>query len=403
MMTTATLDALGLGLVMPVLPTLLSGLVAPRSVPLQVGVLTALYAVMQFLFAPVLGAISDRFGRRPVLLVSLAGATADYLVLALSPVLGVLYLGRAVAGITGATTAVAGSAIADVSGEDERARRFGMLGACYGIGMVAGPILGGLLGGLSPHAPFLAAAGLNGLNLLVGALLLRETRVPLPPAERERFRLAALNPVGSLGWVRMVPGLLALLAVFGLVQLIGQIPGSMWVLFTEHRFGWDPLTVGLSLAAFGTAHALTQALVTGPLVARLGERRALALGVCADAVGFLALSIAASGLLVLPILLPLALGGVAAPALQALLSTAVGDDRQGRLQGVLASLNSVSGIVGPLAFTALYSATIDVGDGWMWVCGAALYVLCVPALRRSRRLPVKAPARLTRETEPSID
>ncbi|SHF08399.1 MFS transporter, DHA1 family, tetracycline resistance protein [Streptoalloteichus hindustanus] len=378
-MATATLDAIGLGVVMPVLPTLLGTHVDAGQVPFHVGLLTTVYAMAQFLLAPTLGALSDRFGRRPVLLASLAGATVDYLVMAMSPTIWVLYIGRAIAGVTGATTAVVGSCIADISSEQERARRFGVMGACYGGGMIAGPVLGGLLGGLSPHAPFVAAAVLNGLNLLVGLVLLRETHA----GGSEPLTVKQVSPLTSFRWVRGVPVLGALLFVFFVMQLVGQVPGTMWVLFTEHRFEWNPLAVGLSLAAFGAVHSLVQAVLTGPLVNRIGERRALVLGMCADGLGFVALAAAGLGWLVGPIILLLAAGGIGLPALQGLLTGTVDDQHQGRLQGVMASLNSLTGIVGPLLFTAVYGATVARWDGWVWICGAALYLLCVPALRRA--------------------
>ncbi len=197
-LSTVALDAVGIGLIMPVLPGLLRDLVHSNDVTAHYGILLALYALMQFACAPVLGALSDRFGRRPVLLVSLAGAAVDYAIMATTPFLWVLYIGRIVAGITGATGAVAGAYIADITDGDERARHFGFMSACFGFGMVAGPVLGGLMGGFSPHAPFFAAAALNGLNFLTGCFLLPESH----KGERRPLRREALNPLASFRWAR---------------------------------------------------------------------------------------------------------------------------------------------------------------------------------------------------------
>ena len=230
---TATLDAAGLGLVMPILPTLLNQIGTPNDViPLHVGLLTALYAVMQFLCAPVLGRLSDRFGRRPILLASLSGAVIDYLILALTGTLGVFYLARAVAGITGATNAVTATVIADITAPDQRAKRYGWLGACYGGGMIAGPAIGGLFGGVSPHLPFLVAALLTGINLVLSQSLLRETR-PLGGGDD-----GGEAPTSGSAKLTAVPGMLLLLAVFGVVQFIGQALGSTWALFTQLRLDW---------------------------------------------------------------------------------------------------------------------------------------------------------------------
>ena len=252
---TASLDAAGMGLVMPILPALLheAGVTAD-AVPLNVGVLIALYAVMQFLCAPVLGRLSDRFGRRRVLLASLAGATVDYLILALTSTLWVFYVARAVAGITGATNAVTATMIADVTPPAERAKRYGWLGACYGGGMIAGPVIGGLFGGFSPHLPFLVAALLTAVNLTLSLSMLHETRPDLPIKSQESastsapFRLQAIQ------------GVVPLIAAFGLVQLIGQAPGSTWVLFTQQRLDWSPVEVGISLSLFGLVQVLVQAV-----------------------------------------------------------------------------------------------------------------------------------------------
>lgn len=373
-----TLDAMGLGLVMPVLPTLLREFVPSAQVAGHYGTLLALYALMQVFFAPLLGRLSDRYGRRPVLLVSLAGAAIDYMVMAAAPVLWVLYVGRVISGVTGATGAVAASSIADTTPEGERARWFGYLGACYGVGMIAGPAIGGALGGVSAHAPFMVAALLNGTGFLLARVLLNKAQ----PTQNDVKTPIRINLFDGFRFDGSLRALMMLFGVFFILQLIGQVPASLWVLYGEDRFHWDTAAVGLSLAAFGTVHALFQAFITGPLSSRLGERRTLLLGMAADGSGFVLMAFATQGWMVFPILSLLAAGGVAMPALQAMLSKAVPDERQGALQGTLTSLTNMSAIIGPLGFTMLYTVTAEVWSGWVWIVGAVLYVMCLPALRR---------------------
>lgn len=372
------LDAMGLGLIMPVLPTLLRELVPAEQVAGHYGALLSLYALMQVVFAPVLGQLSDAYGRRPVLLASLAGAAVDYMIMASAPVLWVLYIGRLVSGVTGATGAVAASIIADSTGEDSRARWFGYMGACYGAGMIAGPALGGMLGGISAHAPFVAAALLNGFAFLLACILLKETH----RSHGGTGKSVRIKPFILFRLDDALRGLAALFAVFFIIQLIGQAPASLWVIYGEDRFQWNTATVGLSLAAFGATHAIFQAFVTGPLSSRLGERRTLLFGMAADATGFVLLAFATQGWMVFPILLLLAAGGVGMPALQAMLSNNVSSNKQGALQGTLMSLTNLSSIAGPLGFTALYSATAGAWNGWVWIVGATLYLICLPILRR---------------------
>jgi DHA1 family tetracycline resistance protein-like MFS transporter len=371
------LDAMGLGLIMPVLPALLRELVPAEQVAGHYGALLALYALMQVVFAPLLGQFSDVYGRRPVLLASLLGAAVDYTIMALAPVLWVLYIGRLVSGITGATGAVAASTIADSTEEGSRARWFGYMGACYGVGMIAGPALGGMLGGISVHAPFIAAALLNGFALLLACIFLSETR----SGHGETKKLVRIERSVLFRLDNALRGLTALFVVFFIIQLIGQVPATLWVLYGEDRFQWDTMTVGLSLAAFGATHAIFQAFVTGPLTSRLGERRTLLFGMAADAAGFILLAFATQGWMVFPILLLLAAGGVGMPALQAMLSNNVSSNKQGALQGTLTSLTNLSSIAGPLGFTALYSATTGTWNGLTWISGAILYLICLPILR----------------------
>jgi len=377
-----TLDAVGIGLVFPILPALLRELTGSGEVAAVYGVLLSLYALMQFLFAPVLGLLSDRYGRRPVMLLSLAGAAVDYVVLALAPSLWLVLVGRAVAGITAANLAVATAYLADISPEDIRARRFGYLHACFGIGFILGPVLGGVLGDVWVRYPFVAAAALNALNFLLALLVLPESR----PGVRQPLRLAALNPFASLRWALTFKVLLPLLAVFVTLNFVGQVYGTVWVLYGEDRFDWTAMTVGLSLAGDGLAHAGAQAFLTGPATAWLGERRTLVVGLGFEVVALVVLAFATQGWVVFALLPVFALGGIGLPALQSLLSREVGAARQGELQGVLASLVSLTAIVGPLAFSTLYSATRDWWAGAIWLAGAAIYVAAAPllvALRRS--------------------
>lgn len=376
-LTTVTLDAVGVGMIMPVLPELLTGLTHADNVAAHYGILLALYALMQFLCAPLLGALSDRFGRRPVILVSLAGATLDYLVMASAMVLPLLYIGRIISGVTGATMSVASAAIADITPEDGRAQRFGMIGACFGLGFIAGPLLGGIAGGFGIHYPFLLAMALNGVNFLLALFCLPETGkgVKAPLAAQN------LNPLGGFRWATGIKSLTPLIVVFTLMQLVGQVPAALWIIYTQDRFAWSVSTVGLSLAAFGLCHALVQGLLTGPITEKLGERRTLILGMGMDGIGYVLMAFASQSWMVLPILVFLSMGGIASPALQSIITRQVDETRLGEVQGILASATSLTGIIGPVAFTAIYAATRTDWSGFVWISGAMLYIPCVPLLR----------------------
>jgi DHA1 family tetracycline resistance protein-like MFS transporter len=375
-LATVMLDAIGIGLIMPILPSLLRELGHSGEISAQYGLLLALYAAMQFLFGPVMGVLSDRFGRRPILLIALAGAAVDYMIMALTPHLAILFVGRAIAGMAGASIVVATAYIADISIPSERARRYGLMQACFGIGFVAGPVLGGLLGELSLRYPFMLAAALNGINFIVGFLVLPESHQP----ERRRVRLGSLNPFGSFRWALGMRALVPMIAIFFTMHLAGQAPGSIWVIYGEDKFGWDTWMVGLSLGAFGLFHAIAQAFLTGPVTARLGERKTLALGVACDATGFVLMAFATQTWMVLPVLVFLTLSGVGIPALQSMISRQVDESQQGELQGTVAGVMSLASIFGPLAFTSLYAATMASWSGTVWVVAASLYLLCIPAL-----------------------
>ncbi|RQR67283.1 Tet(A)/Tet(B)/Tet(C) family tetracycline efflux MFS transporter [Burkholderia sp. Bp9126] len=390
-LATVLLDAIGVGLVMPILPGLLRSLAGTGSTDTHYGMLLALYAFAQFLCAPLLGALSDRFGRRPVLLASLAGAALDYLLMAYAPTLAWLYAGRLIAGITGANVAVATAYVTDVTAEPDRARRFGQLGAVMGIGFIAGPLIGGLLGAWHLRAPFAAAALLNALNLALVWRALPESR---PPSARDgRTASTGLNPFASLRLLRGGPALAALVGVYVIVSLVSQAPATLWILYGQAHFGWSTLVAGLSLTGYGACHALAQAFAIGPLIARLGERRALALGLAGDALGLVAIAFAGAAWVPFALLPLFAAGGLALPALQAMLARQVDDARQGELQGALASVASLIGVAGPLVVTATYAATRDTWPGLVWAAAALLYLLVPPLLFNARVAPRAGAAR----------
>lgn len=379
-----TLDAVGIGLIFPILPALLRDVGHLTDVATLLGLMLALYSACQFLFSPVLGVLSDRFGRRPILLISLAGAAIDYLIMAFAPQLWLLVLGRAIAGITSANMAVATAYITDISTEEERARRFGYFHAMFGIGFIIGPVLGGILGDFWVRAPFIAAALLNGVNLLLALFVLPESRAGKADA---RFTWDALNPFKPLKWALTFASLIPLMAIYVIMSFVGTMYGTIWALYSEDSFQWNGLMIGLSLGAFGVFHAGAQAFLTGPAVARLGERWALIVGMGCELTALAILGVATEGWILFALAPLFALGGIGMPALQSLVTTQVGADRQGQLQGVLASLVSLAAVFGPLFFSFSYFAVRGTWPGLIWIIGALIYLLALPLMLGIRRRP----------------
>lgn len=376
-LTTVVLDAVGIGLIFPILPELMRQLAHTDQISVLYGVMLAVYAAMQLLFAPVLGVLSDRHGRRPVLLLSLAGATLDYAFMALAPALWMLFLGRAIAGLSSANMAVATAVLADITPEPDRARRFGYIHAGFGVGFVAGPLLGGLLGAWHVRAPFLLASLLCAVNLGMALLLLPETR----PRADGPGEARGLSPFAPLRWALGQPALRPLLTLYATLSLVGQTYGTVWVLFCEDRFAGGPQLVGLSLAAYGLFHAGAQAGLAGPAMARLGGRGAVSLGMAFEACAATLLAFATQRWALFALLPLFALSGLSLPALQALLSGAVDSQHQGRLQGVLSGLVSLTAIFGPLLFSGIYAASRGGWNGWVWIVAAAIYAGVSPLLR----------------------
>jgi DHA1 family tetracycline resistance protein-like MFS transporter len=367
-------DAAGLSLIFPILPTLLRDITGVEEISGLFGQVLALYAFMQFIFAPVLGVLSDRYGRRPVLLLSLAGSIVDYLIMAFAPSLWLLLVGRAMAGLTAATGAVTAAYIADITPEAERARRFGLFNAFFGAGFFIGPIIGGVLGTFWWREPFFAAAALNSVNLAIALFLLPESH----RSERKPIDWRALNPLGPLRWALTFRALLPMLAVFLLISLVGQTYSTVWVLFVEDRFNWTATKIGLSVGAFGALVALAQAFAVGPAIRRFGERGALLLGIGCEALAQLILAFAQAGWMVFAMIPLLAFGGIGLTALRSLQANAVAPEQQGELQGVVASLVGLVAIFGPLAFSWIYTLSQPGWPGFVWMVGAAIYAVILP-------------------------
>jgi MFS transporter, DHA1 family, tetracycline resistance protein len=350
---TLFLDILGIGLIIPILPKLIEEFCGGdvSQAARVFGWLAALYSLMQFVCAPVLGALSDRFGRRKVILGSLFGSWVDYLLLAFAPSLPWFFLGRIVTGISSANITAATAYIADISPPEKRAANFGLVGAAFGLGFIAGPALGGLLGNVGLRLPFLVAAGLTLLNWLYGLFVLPES---LPLEHRRPFTWTRANPVGSVLALKRFPVVLGLTGTYFLVNLAHQAVPSTWVLYTGYRYGWTAGQVGLSLAIVGLMAALVQGVFARRLLPALGERRAIVIGLSISSVVMTGYGLATNGWMIYAILAIGAFGGISMPAIQGLISRGVPPNEQGSVQGALSSLASVTGILGPPLATGLF-------------------------------------------------
>jgi MFS transporter, DHA1 family, tetracycline resistance protein len=355
---TVMLDMLAIGMIVPVLAplvvTFLGGDTARAAT--VYGLFGTVWAFMQFVASPVLGALSDRYGRRPVILLSNLGLGLDYVVMALAPSLAWLFVGRVLSGVTAASVPTAGAYIADVTPPERRAAGFGLIGAAFGIGFVLGPAVGGVVGAVDPRLPFWLAAGLSLLNFLYGLLVLPES---LPPERRAPFAWRAAHPLGALTFLRTQPILFGLTAVVFLGRIAHDVLPSTFVLFAGYRYGWDQRTMGFFLAGVGVSTMIVSGGLVQPIVRRLGERRALLLGLACGAAGFSIYafgSTSGAALVALPIM---ALWGLASPAAQALMTRQVAASEQGRLQGAIASITGVGGLIGPALFTLTFAYFIS--------------------------------------------
>jgi DHA1 family tetracycline resistance protein-like MFS transporter len=352
---TLLIDVTGLGLIIPVVPKLIEDLLHTTDiskVALFGGLLTFAYAVMQFLFAPVLGNLSDKYGRRPVLLFSLLGFGLDYVLLAFAPTIGWLFVGRIIAGITGASMTTASAYIADISTPETRAQNFGMIGAAFGLGFIVGPMIGGLLGEMGPRIPFLVAAGLALLNAAYGYFVLPES---LDASNRRAFDWRRANPISSLKNLSRFPAVSGLIVSFFLIYVASHAVQSNWSYFNIEKFKWSPKMIGISLAVVGVLVSLVQGVLVRFVNPKIGNEKSVYVGLGLYTIGLVLFGLASQSWMMFLFLIPYCLGGISGPGLQAIISGSVPANEQGELQGSLTSIISITSIVGPLVMSNLFA------------------------------------------------
>lgn len=351
-------DFLAFGIIAPVLPDLIrqfEGGDFARASDI-VGYFGFAWATMQFIFSPILGAWSDRFGRRPVILISCFGLSIDYVIMAMAPSTMLLFVGRIISGITTSNVSTAFAYVTDVSPPEKRARQFGLISAAFGIGFIIGPAVGGYLGNRNLRYPFWAAAALSLANALYGYFILPES---LLPEKRAKSAWHMANPLGSLRLLRSHPELAGLSVVVTLYYLAHNSLPSMWALYTEYRYAWNRRDVGLSLAIVGVSAAIVSGVLVGPFVKRFGERLSVLAGLLFGTLGFVGFAMATHGWVLLAVIPFIALWGIAAPAIQSLMSRRVDASSQGKLQGAINSLRAITGMGGPVLFTQIFAVAIS--------------------------------------------
>jgi DHA1 family tetracycline resistance protein-like MFS transporter len=384
---TLLIDVTGWGIIIPVMPRLIQEVTgAPLSEASRYGGwLISAYAIMQFVCAPVVGALSDRFGRRPVLLASLFGFGVDYLVLAFAPTLSWLFVGRIVAGIMGASFTTAGAYIADISAPEKRAQNFGIMGAAFGLGFIIGPVIGGLLGGLGTRVPFLVTAGLTLLNWLYGFFILPES---LKPEHRRAFDWRRANPLGTLKSLLRHKVIAGLLVSLTLLYIAAHAVQSNWSYYTIEKFGWKEADIGVSLGVTGLLIAIVQGWLIRELIPRLGQERSVYVGLGLYAAGLLLYALATKGWMMYAFTVVYSLGGIAGPAIQGIISRVVPPNEQGELQGGFTSLMSLSSIIGPFLMNSVLFAAFTREGAGVYFPGAAMLagsVLVLVAALLARR------------------
>jgi DHA1 family tetracycline resistance protein-like MFS transporter len=387
---TLLIDVIGIGIIIPVTPDLIKELTGKglSEAAEYSGWLTFAYAIMQFVFSPILGALSDRYGRRPVLLISLLGLGFDYIFSAFAPTIGWLFLGRILAGISGASFTTATAYIADISTPENRTQNFGLVGVAFGVGFIIGPMIGGIAGEWGPRVPFMVAAAITLLNVLFGYFFVPES---LAQENRRTFDWKRANPIGSLLHLKKYPVVAGLIVSMFLFFIAGHAVQSNWAFFTEYAFNWTTSKVGFSLAFVGLLIAVVQGGLIRIIIPKIGQKWALYIGLLLNGTGLLLFAFANQGWMMFAILIPYALGGIAGPSLQGITSAQVPATEQGELQGALTSLMSVTSIIGPPLMNNLFSHFTGAGapvefPGAPFLAGAILVFisvyLCVQTLRK---------------------
>lgn len=351
---TLLVDVTGLGIIIPVIPDLIKELIngSLADAALYGGWLMFSYAFVQFFFSPIMGGLGDQFGRRPVLLASLFGFGIDYLLLAWAPTIGWLFVGRILAGVTGASMTTASAYIADISKPEDRAKNFGMIGAAFGLGFIIGPVVGGLLGAYGSRVPFIAAAGLTLLNWLYGYFVLPES---LAKDKRRKFSWKRANPVGSLVQLKKFPVTVSLMVSMFFVYLASHATQSTWAYYTMEKFGWDVKMVGYSLGFVGLMVAIVQGGLIRVVIPKIGDRNGVYLGLILYFIGFVLFAFASEGWMMFVFMIPYALSGFAGPSLQSIMTGQIPEDQQGELQGAITSMVSLTAILGPPLMTDLFA------------------------------------------------
>ena len=348
------IDVIGLGIIIPVLPKLIEEMIGGdlSMASTYAGWLMFAYATMQFLFSPIIGALSDKYGRRPVLLISLFGFGIDYLLMGFAPTIIWLFIGRLISGVTGASFTTATAYIADISTPEKRSQNFGLIGAAFGLGFIIGPVLGGLLGHYGARIPFFAAAGLALLNTLHGYFILPES---LDKEHRRKIEWKRANPVGSLKRLSHYPVILSLVVSLVFIYIASHATQSTWTFYTMEKFKWNEKMVGYSLGFVGLMIAIVQGGLIRIVIPKLGQKKSIYIGLTLYVIGFVCFAFATKSWMMFAFVIPFSLGGICGPALQGVMSGQVPANQQGELQGALTSLISVTSIVGPLLMTNLFS------------------------------------------------
>ncbi|MBM4214707.1 MAG: TCR/Tet family MFS transporter [Gammaproteobacteria bacterium] len=351
------IDSMGIGIIIPVAPQLvmqLSGASIADAAPIA-GWLTLAYASMQFIFSPVLGNLSDRYGRKLILLASLAALSVDYVLMGFAPTLAWLFLGRIIAGIAGATFSTANAVVADIIPPDQRAKYFGLNGAAWGMGFIVGPVVGGLLGGYGPRVPFFAAAVFTAINFLIAVVVLKET---LPEAQRRAFSARRANVLGAIKSMRAIPGAALLLFVLFMYQIGHDTLPSTWTWMTMAKFGWGEREMGISLAVLGLGTAVVQGGLVGVFTRKLGEHRSALIGLTAGSIGFLGYALSTEPWMLFASVPIACLIGLTMPSIRAILSRQVPANAQGELQGAISGIVSFTALVTPFTMTHLFSLSM---------------------------------------------